>query len=159
MAYSAAAVANAFIDRGIKGLIPDLSPMKVQKLLFYTQSWYLRLHHGQPLIDDDFKRWKFGPVVPSIYHELKPYGYFPVTRKISGLVQVPQNGMKIVTPEINANDLDAIDLIDQIATNYGKYSGPELSALTHAPGAAWSLGPDDGSTITLEQMMNNIHPQ
>lgn len=159
MAYSAAAVANAFIEKGIDELIPDLSPMKIQKLLFYTQSWYLRFHNGQPLIDDDFKRWKYGPVIPSIYHELKPYGHFPVTRKISGLVQVPQNGMKIVTPGIDPNDLDAIELINQIAENYGKYSGTELSELTHAPGAAWSLGSDDGSIITLEQMMNHIHPQ
>lgn len=158
MAYSAAAVANAFIEKGIKGEISDLSPMKVQKLLFYTQSWHLRFHRGTPLIDDDFKRWRFGPVIPSIYHELKPYGYFPVTRKISSLVQVPGNGIKIVTPEIDPNDLEARLLIDKIAENYGKYSGTELSELSHAPGAAWSLGPDDGSTITLEQMMNNIHP-
>lgn len=34
MAYSAVAVANAFIEKGMQGLIPDLSPMKVQKLLF-----------------------------------------------------------------------------------------------------------------------------
>lgn len=159
MAYSAVAVANAFIEKGMQGFIPDLSPMKVQKLLFYTQSWYLRLHHGQPLIDDDFKRWKYGPVIPSVYHELKPYGYFPVTRKISSLVQMPGNGVKIVTPEIDPHDKDAIELIDQIAVNYGKYSGPELSAMTHAPGAAWSLGPDNGSTITPDEMMNNIHPQ
>ena len=98
-------------------------------------------------------------MIPSIYHELKPYGYFPVTRKISSLVQIPGNGIKIVTPEINSNDLEARLLIDKIAENYGKYSGTELSELSHAPGAAWSLGPDDGSTITLEQMMNNIHPQ
>ena len=31
--------------------------------------------------------------------------------------------------------------------------------MTHAPGAAWSLGPDNGSTITPDEMMNNIHPQ
>ncbi|ENZ4546048.1 MULTISPECIES: SocA family protein [Escherichia] len=65
----------------------------------------------------------------------------------------------IVTPEIDPHDKDAIELIDQIAVNYGKYSGPELSAMTHAPGAAWSLGPDNGSTITPDEMMNNIHPQ
>lgn len=157
MAYSAQAVANAFIDRYQRGLIPDLTPMKVQKLLFYTQSWYLRFHNGQPLFDDNFERWRFGPVIPSIYHELKPYGYCPVQRKISGLIQTP-NGVQIVTPEINENDLEAIELIDKIAANYGKYSGPELSSLTHAAGAAWSLGPDNGSIISLDEMKNNIHP-
>lgn len=89
MAYSAQAVANAFIDRAQKGVIPDLTPMKVQKLLFYTQSWYLRFNNGAPLFDDNFERWKFGPVVPSIYHELKPYGYHAVIRKISSVIQTP----------------------------------------------------------------------
>ncbi|MBZ7623492.1 DUF4065 domain-containing protein [Klebsiella michiganensis] len=158
MAYSAQAVANAFIDRAQKGFIPDLTPMKVQKLLFYTQSWYLRFNQGNPLFDDNFERWRFGPVIPSIYHELKPYGYHTVTRKISGVIQTPQ-GLRIVTPEINCADEAAIQLIDQIANAYGKYSGSELSAMTHAPGSAWTLGPDDGSIITLEQMKNNIHPQ
>lgn len=158
MAYSAQAVANAFIDRAQRGLITDLTPMKVQKLLFYTQSWHLRFHNGQPLFDDNFERWKFGPVIPSIYHELKPYGYTPVMRKMSGLIQTP-NGVQIVTPEINPHDAVAIHLIDQIATNYGKYSGPELSSLTHADGTAWSKGPDNGSIISLEDMKNFIHPQ
>lgn len=158
MAYSAQAVANAFIDRAQKGVIPDLTPMKVQKLLFYTQSWYLRFNNGAPLFDDNFERWKFGPVVPSIYHELKPYGYHAVTRKISSVIQTPQ-GLRIVTPEINNADLSALQLIDQISSAYGKYSGSELSAMTHAPGAAWSMGPDNGSVISLEQMQNYIHPQ
>lgn len=158
MAYSAQAVANAFIDRALKGVIPELTPMKVQKLLFYTQSWYLRFNDGTPLFDDNFERWRFGPVIPSIYHELKPYGYHPVTRKISSVICTPQ-GLKMVTPEINLSDVSTIELVDQISEAYGKYSGQKLSAMTHAAGAAWSLGPDDGSIITLQQMKDNIHPQ
>lgn len=158
MAYSAAAVANAFIERSQRGELPDLTPMKVQKLLFYTQSWYLRFNNGHPLFDDNFERWKYGPVIPSIYHELKPYGYHIVTNKISSVMPGPQ-GLRIVTSEIDKNDLDTIDLIDKISATYGRYSGSELSAMTHAEGSAWSLGSDDGSIITLDEMKNHIHPQ
>lgn len=158
MAYSAQAVANAFIERAKKGMIPELTPMKVQKLLFYTQSWYLRFNNGTPLFNDNFERWRFGPVIPSIYHELKLYGYHPVTAKISGVIQSPQ-GLRVITPEINHNDTSAVHLIDQISKTYGKYTGSELSAMTHAPGAAWSMGTDDGSVITLQEMQANIHPQ
>ena len=38
MAYSALAVANAFIERAKEGKLSGLTPMKLQKLLFYTQS-------------------------------------------------------------------------------------------------------------------------
>lgn len=34
MAYSALAVANAFIEQGLRGNIKNLTPMKLQKLLF-----------------------------------------------------------------------------------------------------------------------------
>lgn len=39
MAYSAAAVANAFIEKALKGELKNLTPMKLQKLLFI-------LNHG-----------------------------------------------------------------------------------------------------------------
>jgi len=44
MAYSAMQVANAFIRRQI----PDLTPMKLQKLMFLAQSWYLKNHEVFP---------------------------------------------------------------------------------------------------------------
>lgn len=74
MAYSAAAVANAFIEKANKGELSELTPMKLQKLLFYTQSWHLKLCNGRPLFDDLFARWKFGPVIPPLYHMLKNTG-------------------------------------------------------------------------------------
>ncbi|ENO5268794.1 DUF4065 domain-containing protein, partial [Escherichia coli] len=73
MAYSAAAVANAFIDKAKRGEIKDLTPMKLQKLLFYTQSWHLKLFNGRPLFYDLFARWPYGPVIPHLYHMLKKY--------------------------------------------------------------------------------------
>src|SRR5437667_252720 len=62
MAYSAMAVANAFIKRAKEKQLRDLSPMKLQKLLFFAQSWYLA-RNDEPLIDDFFCRWQYGPVV------------------------------------------------------------------------------------------------
>ncbi|MCT4708810.1 DUF4065 domain-containing protein [Enterobacteriaceae bacterium H11S18] len=159
MAYSANAVANAFIDRAAQGKIPDLTPMKVQKLLFYTQSWFLKLYGGRPLIDDSFARWRHGPVITSLYHELKNYGYQSVTSKLTRAVPSPEgNGVRLITPDVDPNDKMAIDLIDRIAEVYGKYSGTQLSAMTHAEGTAWSLRGGDGSIIALEEMANNIHP-
>lgn len=163
MAYSAIAVANAFIERAKQGRIPDLTPMKVQKLLFYTQSWFLHLYGGEPLIDDSFARWKFGPVITSLYHDLKGYGYRPVTEKLSRAVLAPGGkGVNLVTPEVSPDDKVANDMIDKIVEVYGKYSGNQLSAMTHAKGTAWSLSPSgkegDGSIIDLVTMANNIHP-
>jgi Uncharacterized phage-associated protein len=51
MAYPTIAVANAFIERAMKGQLPDLDPMKLQKLMFYAQSWNLKIYN-EPLVDD-----------------------------------------------------------------------------------------------------------
>lgn len=159
MAYSASAVANAFIERAAQGKIPDLTPMKVQKLLFYTQSWFLKLYGNKPLIDDSFARWRHGPVITSLYHDLKNYGYSPVKNKLSRAVPSPEgHGIRLITPEVDPSDKAAIELIDRIAEVYGKFSGTQLSAMTHAPGTAWSIHGGDGSIISFEEMANNIHP-
>lgn len=160
MAYSANAVANAFIERARQGKIPDLSPMKIQKLLFYAQSWFLKLYGGTPLIDDSFARWRHGPVITSLYHELKDYGYRPITNKLTRAVPSPEgNGIRLITPEVDPNDTAANQLIDRITEVYGKFSGTQLSAMTHAEGVAWSLRGADGSIISYEDMANHIHPQ
>ena len=61
MAYSAYAIANAFVQLAQEGRIPQLTPMKLQKLMYFTQAWYLR-ERGFPLLDDHFSRWQYGPV-------------------------------------------------------------------------------------------------
>lgn len=156
MAYSAAAVANAFIEKAKEGKLKALTPMKLQKLLFYTQSWHLKLCNGKPLFDDLFARWKFGPVIPPIYHFLKKYGANEVTDKISIIVDA-DGELKKITPSIQKDDFDAIKLIDKIIEVYGGYSGTELSNLTHAPGTAWSKGQPDGGPILHEDMASHIH--
>lgn len=55
MAYSAYAIANAFVQLAQEGRIPQLTPMKLQKLMYFTQAWYLR-ERGFPLLDDHFSR-------------------------------------------------------------------------------------------------------
>jgi uncharacterized phage-associated protein len=156
MAYSALAVANAFIDRATTDQLRGLTPMKLQKLLFYTQSWHLREKKG-PLMDDHFARWQYGPVIPSLYHELKSHGGRPITSMLSNL-DSDDGGYVIVTPTIPENDEYAHRLIDRIIKKYGRFSGTQLSNLSHEPGTAWALKGADGSAITWEEMSENIHP-
>ena len=72
MTYSAMAVANAFIKRSKEEEITNLTPMKLQRLMYYAQSWHLAIK-GEPLFDDFFARWPSGPVIPSLYHAFKYY--------------------------------------------------------------------------------------
>lgn len=154
MAYQTIAVANAFIEKAKCGQIPDLTPMKLQKLVFYAQSWHLKLYQ-EPLVDDFFAKWPYGPVIPSLYHEVKRYGSNEITNLI-GNVEWKGNDMAIVTPTIPQSDKKTIALIDKICDVYGPLRGTQLSYLTHQAGTAWSLTNDEGAVISNDLMAETI---
>ncbi|UXN34377.1 DUF4065 domain-containing protein [Avibacterium paragallinarum] len=140
MAYSAMQIANAFIQKAQDGLIPDLTPMKLQKLMFFAQSWYLK-RHKQLLIDDNFVRWQYGPVIPSVYYEFSSFG--------SNIINQPAtNPFGIIAPNLTAAD-DAF--IDEVIDTYGAFDGWKLSVMTHQPKTAWSMG-ELGSVISSLDM-------
>ena len=62
----------------------DLTPLKLQKILYYVQANYLATHNGVALFDDSIEKWQYGPVVPSVYHEFKDFGinHISVTRSM-----------------------------------------------------------------------------
>lgn len=137
-------VANAFIKRSIAGKLDGLTPMKLQKLMFFAQSWYLKKYQ-KTLIEDTFVRWQYGPVIPSIYYEFaRAKGDVIVTLAVDAF------GEKIPA---DLSDLDE-QFLDKIVEVYGGYSGWQLSEMTHHPDGAWAMNNKLlGSTITLLQMV------
>lgn len=151
MAYSAYAVANAFIRKAKEGRLRNLSPMKLQKLMYYAQAWHLRVT-GEPLLDDTFKRWQHGPVIPSIYHEFRAFGYSPIDREATTLSMSTNGDVVMHVPTVPEDDQSVWSLVDAIIDRYGKLPATTLSAMTHQPGSAWAQGGPDGSEITTEQI-------
>jgi uncharacterized phage-associated protein len=152
MAYSAYAVANAFIQRAEQGRIPNLTPMKLQKLLYFTQAWHLRGAGGLPILDDHFARWQYGPVIPAIYHEFKAYGYRPITHMATTLA-MNGDSFAMLVPTVPPEDASTWSLIDAIINRYGSFDAQTLSNMTHKDGSAWSKKPADGSVITAEEIL------
>ncbi len=134
MSYSAYAVANTFIAKAAEGHLPELTAMKLQRLMFFAQSWHLR-GTGMPLFDDVFQRWGHGPVVPCIFHKLRDFGPNVVDQPIT--VANPHDGVMRLVPGIPESDTSAHELIQRIVKTHGKLSGLELSLLATAPGGAW----------------------
>lgn len=55
-----------------------ITPLKVQKLLYYAKGHFMDNTSGIPLFTDRMEAWSHGPVIPEVYHELKKYGKSPV---------------------------------------------------------------------------------
>ena len=51
--------------------------MKLQKMVYFAQGVHLALYK-EPLVKDIFQAWKYGPVIPDIYHTYKYYGSSPI---------------------------------------------------------------------------------
>ena len=49
----------------------ELTPLKLQKLLYYAKGLYMRASGGVPLFNERMEAWAHGPVVVDIYRELK----------------------------------------------------------------------------------------
>ncbi|MFM1365617.1 type II toxin-antitoxin system antitoxin SocA domain-containing protein [Yersinia enterocolitica] len=139
MAYSAIAVANSFIEKSKLRDISDLSPMKLQKLVYFAHAWMLALT-DKPLINEPVKAWQYGPVINSVYHEFKNFGSQNITNlgtEFEGIDSDNIFDMKYVIPRIPKDDNQSNQIIDAVLDTYGNKSATFLSNLTHEPGSAW----------------------
>ncbi len=72
--YSAIEVAKYIIDYS-NAHNYCVSNLKLQKLLYFVQAYFLiSSPDKEPCFWDEIEAWDFGPVVPSVYSELKGFG-------------------------------------------------------------------------------------
>ncbi|MBP0016760.1 MAG: SocA family protein [Cyanobacteria bacterium SBLK] len=109
-------IANYFIwlanDTGY-----SLSNWKLQKLVYYAQSWHLALKK-KPLFNEDFEAWVHGPVIPALYQEYKEFSGHPIEKNID----------KEIIKKISS---DVIDFLKKIAEKYLAWDAYELANMTH----------------------------
>ena len=123
MAISAQAAANSLIRLARADNTP-LTNMQLQKHVFLGQGFCLALL-DRPLYYNNTHAWQWGPVVPKLYKALQRYGNGQVTEEIPS-----DDELDPASQEYN--------ILRSVWTAYRKYSGSELSAMTHRPGTPWS---------------------
>lgn len=122
--HDARAVANAIIKKGQREG-RSFDPLQIAKLVYLCHAWMLGLY-GRGLVRQNIHAWRYGPVVPKLYHSLKKYRSAPVTELIKG---------------IQTAELDRVerDVLDQVYDTYGDFSGIQLSHITHEDGTPWDI--------------------
>jgi uncharacterized phage-associated protein len=137
MSFSVASVANEFVTIA-RAAGEELSPMKLQKLVYFAHGWYLALT-GAPLISEEVQAWQYGPVIPYLYQHFKGYG--------NGAIEMPmtedvwENGRwnpKVpLLKDQGPSAEQARSVIRRVWDEYGKYSAARLSNATHQSGSPW----------------------
>jgi len=141
------AVANYFIQKSME-IGELLTPMKLVKLVYIAHGWYLGLT-GEPLINEAVEAWKYGPVVPSIYHTFKNYGGSPISQTASYITDSWQPvEYSLATPQLEP-------FLDRIWEVYHGYTGVELSAMTHQNDTPWQQIWESKGKFSLSETIPN----
>lgn len=93
-----------------------LTNLKLQKLLYYAQGFYLAIHN-KPLFSETIEAWTHGPVVPDIYHLYKEYG--------SNVIELNED------IDFDHIDSETKSILDDVYQVYGQFSAFALRDLTH----------------------------
>lgn len=114
-----------------------VSPLKLQKLLYYCYVWQLVAKNK--LFEAEFEAWDYGPVEKEIYNAYKKYGKNPIPI---------QNGTSK-----NHNKWINYPLIEFILDSYSVYSAIELSLTTHAE-KPWKKYKSTGKIIPDDELIS-----
>ena len=140
----ATSLCNNILERGFKEKI-DVTPMKLQKLLYFVCRAYVQ-KTGQRPISEDFEVWQYGPVVLSVYGEFRSFRSNPIQCYAKDAM-----GHSRKVNEIN-NPILA-DCIDLTWAKYKRLNGIELSKITHQKESGWYRAYMDGrEKLTLEDI-------
>lgn len=133
MLYDPKSIANYFISAAkAEGRV--ITPLQVIKLVYIAHGWHLG-QTGQPLINEAPEAWQYGPVIPSLYHSLKEYGNGGVESLVSTAVGTwPSIQWQIAS---TPSDPGIVQFLQSVWMAYGKFSGIQLSNLTHQNGTPW----------------------
>lgn len=96
-----------------------ISNLKLQKLCYYAQAWYLAAHK-KPLFSGRIEAWAHGPVVPMLYRRFRQFGIGTI------------DALSLKTHPVDDLHVSQLEFLNDIWDKYGGLSGTELEILTHS---------------------------
>lgn len=108
-----------------------LTPMQLVKLTYIAHGWALAVLE-RDLFADRIEAWKYGPVIPRLYHATKQYGRSEIPLHLIDDQAPPRF------------DADVTEFLEDVVEKYGDLTGFALSNLTHREGTPWHQVYEDG---------------
>lgn len=132
------------VDSAVKYFIlrcVDITPLALQKLLYYTQGFY-KAFNGVYLFENDCEAWIHGPVYKNVYDKYKTHGFNPIEEDARDYENFELSEIEI-------------EMLDSIVMNFGCYSGKVLEKMTHLEtpwrDARKGLGENEPSNIIIKK--------
>ena len=100
----------------------ETTPMHVIKLAYLCHGWMLGIH-ARSLLSEPVEAWRYGPVVPSIYHRYKSF-------------RADAIDTELVDRSRDFDD-DQKNIMLGVVEAYREYEAWMLSSITHKQGTPW----------------------
>lgn len=113
-----------------------ISNLKLQKLAYYAQGAALAIKDA-PMFPEPIYAWKHGPVVPDLYHKFKAHGSSAIP--------------KSATFDLNCLTREDKEILDEVYSVYGQFSGWKLRNMTHSE-PPWIQAEKYETEITQDSM-------
>ena len=165
MKDNALSVANYFIDLANKENKP-ITQLGLMKRVYIAHGFSLAINK-KSLLDNRFDKveaWKYGPVIPSVYHSFKQYKATPIKDKAVVMEWDDATG-DMSFPEPKLTDDKAKKIVEMVWKRYHEFSDSEMVTLTHRKGTPWSVCyvpehnvpiPDEITAMYYEKLVDNI---
>lgn len=147
--YTANQIASWFLVKLNTNAGDTISPLKLQKLVYYAQAWHLVVF-DKPLFEDVIEAWTHGPTVPSIYER------FNHAHRES----IPRDNLFGDGHDCPDFSFDTVEFLEDIRFKYGEHSAGYLEAQV-CKEAPWrkarsmkKVGKPSKVEITQESMKN-----
>jgi len=122
-------IAKWFINSTDRESGDEATHLKIQKLIYYAQGWFLA-NYDQMLFVEDLQAWAHGPVAVSVWDQFKGYGFDSIP---------PQKVSKKL-------GLMVEEFLEAVNEEYGGYTAKRLERMTHSEppwrNARGNLAPD-----------------
>ena len=100
--------------------LEEVTPLMLQKLLYYIQGIYSALYET-PMFEEDCRAWVHGPVFEEIYDLFREFKYNPID---DARFAIFGSGNEALTDEERG-------VIDLVLKTFGMYGGKTLERITH----------------------------
>lgn len=139
--YSAMDIANYivwYVNRDNANLPKDLTPLKLQKILYYVATAYFQ-KTKERLFEEDIQKWQYGPVVKEVYHQFKSFGFHHIAKPKSTMIRDDRNPLSFTRQEYNhleiSGNTDFLQVAEVVIKNYAPWKAFDLVERTHKENA------------------------
>lgn len=116
-----------------------ITNLKMQKLLYYAQAWYL-VNFKRPLFEDKIEAWSFGPVIKSVYQKYKEFIHMPI-------IYYDKKGK--ILKKFSKKDQE---FLNEFYNKFINYTAHDLVSLSHSEEPFIEAYKSSPNIISLERM-------